>query len=183
MHPKTLYLLALSASAALLCTLAVLAQDNPGANPPTPGASPVGPDAKVPDGFDAVADKALAAMQKRAEALNCKGVAVVSFSEGDAVQSWSSKMVAVGRLTSPPSTTSTNGENNLAIAYTKAAEMAVLLKDSGSHRPLLKGENGWSGGVMSKAKTGLVFAAFSGASSSNDVKISQAGLEVLAAGM
>jgi hypothetical protein len=129
--------------------------------------------------FDTVADKALAAMKKRAEELNAKGVAVVAYSPGDTVESWSSKMVTVGHLTSPPSSNSPAGENNLAIAYTKAAEMASTLKDSGSHRPLLKGENGWQGGVMVKGKTGSLFAAFSGGVSSDDVKISRAGLAVL----
>ncbi len=131
--------------------------------------------------FGALADKALLAMKKRAEELNMKGVAVVACSKGDTVKSWSSKMLVVGNLTAGPSQNSPAGENMLAIAYTKAAEMASTQKDSGSHvRPLLKGENGWKGGVVTRGKTGLLIAAFSGGPSEDDVKVSRAGLEVLA---
>ncbi|MGA3284354.1 MAG: hypothetical protein ABSD57_07845 [Verrucomicrobiota bacterium] len=136
---------------------------------------------KIVKDFDALVDKALLAMKKRAEELNIKGVAVVAYSEGDTVKSWSSKMVVVEHLTAGPSQKSPAGENMLAIAYTKAAEMAATQKNSGSHvRPLLKGENGWKGGVVTRGKTGLLIAAFSGGPSEDDVKVSRAGLEVLA---
>ena len=158
---------------ALGCAVTLSGQDKPltaGSRTPAP----------VAGDFNLIADKALAAMKARAEELNVKGAAVVAYCEGDTVQSWSSKMIAVGHLTSTPSN-SPAGENNLAIAYTKAAEMAVTLRDSGSlGRPKMKGENGWQGGVMAKGKTGTLIAAFSGGVSSDDVKVSKAGLEVLA---
>ena len=129
--------------------------------------------------FNAVADKALAAMKTRAEELHINGAAVVAYSKSDPVMEWSSKMVAVGAITSTP-TTNNLAENRLAIAYTKMAEMASTLKDSGSHsRPKLRGENGWEGGVVARSKTGVVFAAFSGGVSSDDIKVSRAGLAVL----
>jgi len=131
--------------------------------------------------FYALADKALLAIKKRAEELNMKGIAVVAYCEGDTVKSWSSKMLVVENLTAGPTQKSPAGENMLAIAYTKAAEMAVTEKDSGKHgRSLLKGENGWQGGVVARGKTGLLIAAFSGGPSEDDVKASQAGLAVLA---
>jgi hypothetical protein len=130
--------------------------------------------------FNQVADKALAAMRKRAEELQIMGVALVAYSPGDTVKSWSSKMVVVGQLTAGASKQSPNGENMLAIAYTKAAEMASTLKDSGHHeRALVKGENGWKGGLVAKGKTGLLIAAFSGGPSADDVKVSREGLNIL----
>jgi hypothetical protein len=129
--------------------------------------------------FDEVANAALLAMRQRAAELSIGGVAVVAYFEGDSIQSWSSKMVVVGRMKDDPSATS-KGSNLLAIAYSKAAEMADTLKDSGSQvRPSMTGEVGWTGGVIVRGKTGYVIAAFSGGKSEDDVKVSQAGVEVL----
>ena len=72
------------------------------------------------------------------------------------------------------------GANYLAIAYSKAGEMASTLKDSGGKtRPSLAGEVGWQGGATSAGKTGLLFAAFSGGKGEQDYQISKAGLAVL----
>jgi hypothetical protein len=129
--------------------------------------------------FDEVANAALLAMRQRAGELGIGGVAVVAYFEGDSIQSWSSKMLVVGRMKDDPSSTS-KGSNLLAIAYSKAAEMANTLKDSGSQvRPPMTGEVGWTGGVIVRGKTGYVIAAFSGGKSEDDVKVSQAGVEVL----
>jgi hypothetical protein len=150
------------------------AQDSPTATLVQPKETPL----KI---FDAVTGQALAAMQKRAMELNVKGVAIVAGSEGDTVKSWSSKMIVVGSLKTDPSKNDPLGSNLLAIAYAKAAEMADTLKASGSGvRPPIKGEYGWQGGVIIRGKTGYLIAAFSGGSSPDDVKISQAGLEVMA---
>ena len=129
--------------------------------------------------FDALADTALLAMSKRAEELKIKGVAVVAYAEGENVTSWSSKMVVVGTIKNPP-TEKDRGANLLAIAYSKAAEMAVTLKDSGNAgRPATTGENGWQGGLLRKANTGYLIAAFSGGPSESDVEVSRAGLKAL----
>ena len=129
--------------------------------------------------FEATADAALLAMKKRATELKIGGVAVVAYFEGDTIQSWSSKMVVVGRMKDAPST-GNNGSNLLGIAYAKAAEMADTLQNSGSGtRPPMIGEFGWEGGVIARAKTGYVIAAFSGGKSEDDVEVSKAGLEVL----
>ena len=71
--------------------------------------------------------------------------------------------------------------NLLAIAYSKAAEMAETLKDSGrADRPPMTGETGWQGGVIQKVKTGYLIAAFSGGPSEADVQVSRAGLAAFA---
>ena len=127
-----------------------------------------------------MADSALASMTKRAQELKIHGAAVVAFIEGDVTQSWSSKMVVVGSMKDAP-TEKGQGNNLLAIAYSKAAEMAETLKDSGhAGRPPMTGETGWQGGLIKKGKTGYLIAAFSGGPSESDLKVSQAGLEVLA---
>jgi len=130
--------------------------------------------------FNGVADKALLAMKGRAEELQMKGVAVVAYCEGDTVTSWSSKMLGVGAMKRPPAETSP-GSNFLAIAYSKAAEMADTLKASGSGvRPPMKGEYGYQGGLVIRGKAGYLIAAFSGGKAEDDVKVSRAGLDVMA---
>jgi len=107
-------------------------------------------------------------------------VAVVAYAEGDTVQSWSSKMLVVGRMKNAPAD-GKKGDNLLGIAYTKAAEMADTLKDSGSGvRAPMTGEYGWQGGVVAKTKSGIVIVAFSGGKSEDDVQASRAGLAVMA---
>jgi hypothetical protein len=129
--------------------------------------------------FDEAADNALQAMTKRAEELGIHGVAVVAFFESDSIRSWSSKMAVVGTMKNAPSKDN-RGDNLLAIAYTKASEMAETLKASGTaDRPPMTGEFGWQGGLIAKSKTGYWIAAFSGGPSEEDVKVSRAGLEKL----
>jgi len=157
------------ASLILLLGLSAFAQS---ASPPV--------DQKPAKIFEDVADSALAAMTKRAEELKIHGAAVVAYIEGDAARSWSSKMVVVGSMKDAP-TEKSHGNNLLAIAYSKAAEMAETLKDSGhAGRPAMTGETGWQGGLIKKGKAGYLIAAFSGGPSESDLMVSRAGLEVLA---
>ena len=129
--------------------------------------------------FDSAANAALLAMKQRAAELNITGVAVVAYFEGDTIQSWTSKMLVVGRMKDMPTATS-KGSNLLGIAYAKASEMAETLKDSGSQvRPPMTGEFGWTGGVILPGKSGHLIAAFSGGKSEDDVKVSRAGVETL----
>ncbi|MDD5141395.1 MAG: hypothetical protein PHY43_14185 [Verrucomicrobiales bacterium] len=122
-------------------------------------------------------------MKQRAVELNLKGAAMVAASEGDRVQSWTSQMLVVGAFTKAASADDPE-MNVLAVAYSKAAEMADTLQASGSGvRPPLKGEFGWPGGVMARGKTGCLFAAFSGGPGADDVKVAQAGLAILAASL
>jgi hypothetical protein len=130
-------------------------------------------------GFDKAADRALAAMQKRAAELNISGAAVVAWFEGESIHSWVSKMVVVNRYKNEPSGTD-KGSNLLGIAYAKAAEMADTLKDSGSNvRPPMTGEYGWQGGAIKRGKSGYWIAAFSGGKSEDDYQVSRAGLATL----
>ncbi len=127
-------------------------------------------------GFDRTADAALAAMRAKAEGMGIGGVAVVAYFEGETIQSWSSKMVVVGRYKDAPTATD-KGSNLLGIAYAKAAEMADTLKDSGSGvRPPMTGEFGWNGGVIGRVEGGYWIVAFSGGKSADDVAISRVGL-------
>ena len=174
-------LLSLPALALCISAATLSAQGSRDVSPPAAQTQPKETTANTTNTFDIVADQALVVMQKRAAELKVNGVAIVSSSEGDSVQSWSSKMVVVGNLKTGPSKNDPLGANLLAIAYAKAAEMADTLKASGSGvRPPIKGEFGWQGGVIGKGKTGWLIVAFSGGSSADDVKISQAGLAVLA---
>jgi hypothetical protein len=174
-------LLALPILAMLMNSPNAPAQDKPAVSAPDAGKPQlVAASDKPVCGFAELADKALLAMQQRAAELKVTGVAVVAYSEGDSVKSWSSKMVVVGNLKTGPSKNDPAGANLLGIAYAKAAEMADTLKNSGNAgRPPLKGEFGWQGGMVAKGQTGILIAAFSGGPSADDVKISQAGLAVL----
>lgn len=131
--------------------------------------------------FENTADQALAAMSKRAEQLKIQGAAVVAYVEGEKTTAWSSRMVIVGSMKQAPSANN-RGVNLIAIAYSKAAEMADTFKDSGSGlRPPMTGEFGWQGGLITKVKTGYLIAAFSGGPSADDLKVARVGLDFLAA--
>ena len=133
--------------------------------------------------FDSAADAALLAMKKRAAELKITGVGVVAYAEGDTIQSWTSKMVVMGRMKDAPSA-GNNGFNLLGIAYAKSAEMADTLQNSGTvTRAPMAGEVGWQGGAIARAKTGYVIAAFSGGKGEEDFEVSKAGIEVLKAAL
>jgi hypothetical protein len=133
----------------------------------------------TPKGFDSASDDALIAMRQKALDLKIGGVAVVGFFEGETAQSWSSKMVVVGRMKDSPAP-GNNGANLLAIAYAKATEMVDSHCNSGhAGRAPMTGEFGWEGGVITRTATGYAIAAFSGGKSQDDVEVSKAGLEVL----
>lgn len=126
-------------------------------------------------GFDAAAGPALQAMKARAEELKIGGAAILAYFEGDKIESWSSKMLVVGRMKDDQTATD-KGANLIGIAYAKAAEMVDTLKDSGSGvRPPMTGEFGWQGGVIVRVKTGYIIAAFSGGKSEDDVAVSRVG--------
>ena len=129
--------------------------------------------------FDVAADRALDAMQKHAAGIQVTGVAAVVFAPGDAVTGWRSKMLVVGRKHDDPKP-GYNGSDYLAIVYSKIAEMADTLKDSGSGaRPPMTGEFGWQGGVIARTRNGFIIVAFSGGKGEEDLAISQAGLALL----
>ena len=77
-----------------------------------------------PKGFDKAADRALAAMQKRAAELNISGAAVVAWFEGESIHSWVSKMVVVNHYKDEPSGTN-KGSNLLGIAYPDGSHLGL----------------------------------------------------------
>ena len=159
---------------AAILLLPVLATAQTG-HPRTGSAAPCG-------SFDPTADQALAAMRTKAEAMGIGGVALVAYFKGETIQSWSSKMIVVGRYKDMPTATD-KGSNLLGIAYAKAAEMADTHQDSGTaSRPPMTGEFGWNGGVIARCKTGFWIAAFSGGKSDDDVQVSRVGLTKLESG-
>ena len=119
------------------------------------------------------ADECLTAMEQTALKMEVKGVAVLAFIPGDTSLSWISKMKVVGAMTN-------ESANYLAVAYSKAGEMAETLQNSGSgvREPKL-GEFGWHGGLIQKVEKGYILAAFSGASGEQDVEIATVGLKQL----
>ncbi len=177
----TLGLLSLQTMAILIFAPRSPAQEKSGTSAPDGvKLQPADASSKGTPKFDEVADTALLAMKKRAEQLDIKGVAVVACAEGETVTSWTSKMVVVGHLTTNPGPNQ-KGNNLLGIAYTKAAEMADTLKDSGSKiRPPMIGEYGYQGGLVVKGKSCILIVAFSGGPSEDDLKVSHAGMDVMA---
>ena len=119
------------------------------------------------------ADECLAAIEKAAQKIAIKGVAMIAFIPGDVTKSWVSRMKVVGGIS--------NGKYNyLAIAYCKASEMAITLEDSGNEdRKTIIGELGYKGGVIMKVESGYLVAAFSGGTSQQDANVSKEGLDWL----
>ena len=101
------------------------------------------------------ADYSLSVMVEAASKMSVQGVAVVAFIPRDSHDSWISKMKVAGALTD-------RGANFLAVAYSKAAEMADTHRNSGSRdgEPL-HGEFGYQGGVLGEVSVGYILAVFS----------------------
>lgn len=117
------------------------------------------------------ADEALQMMKQEALRMNIKGVGLVCFIPGDQTQSWISKMIIAGA-------SGNEGYNFIAIAYSKASEMAETLQNSGSKvRPVKVGEFDYIGGIIKKIDSGYLLSTFSGASGEDDLAVSQKGLD------
>ena len=119
------------------------------------------------------ADKSLTLIEVAANKMSVHGVAMLAYIPGDTTKSWISKMKVVGVLE--------NGKANyLAIAYSKAAEMADTYKDSGSGvREPLFGEFGYQGGILKKVHSGYILSVFSGATGEQDVELAKQGINWL----
>ena len=126
----------------------------------------------IPADFATIAEAALAAMTEHAQLLGVRGAAVVAWATLEPAQHWTSQMRVVGAMT--------KGNSNLiAIAYSKAAEMADTLRDSGSGiRPALHGEHGYKGGMIRALAGGHILAVFSGATGEQDIEIAQAAFRI-----
>ncbi|NND09345.1 MAG: hypothetical protein HKN87_23475 [Saprospiraceae bacterium] len=120
------------------------------------------------------ADACLAKIEAAAKELDISGSAMIAFIPGDQSMNWVSKMKVMGRLANDKA-------NYLGIAYTKASEMAVTLKNSGNaDRASIKGEFGYQGGVIREVDGGYLVGAFSGATGEQDAQVSAVGLDWLA---
>ena len=119
------------------------------------------------------ADECLEIMDQAAQEMSVIGAAVIAYIPGETTASWISKMKVVGTLD--------NGSANfLAIAYSKAAEMAETYKISGTaDREPMHGEFGYQGGVIKKTDDGYLLTVFSGASGEQDAEIAGKGLDCL----
>ena len=119
------------------------------------------------------ADQCLSHIEQSAQKISIKGVAIVAFIPSDTTVSWISKMKVVGNLTHDKA-------NLLAIASTKAAEMADTHQDSGSGiREIYSGELGYKGGMIKKVSSGYILAVFSGGSGEQDLEVAKIGLDWL----
>ena len=117
------------------------------------------------------ADETLQIMKQEAQRMNIKGVGLVCFIPGDETQSWVSKMIIAGA-------TGNEGYNFIAIAYSKASEMAETLKNSGSKvRPAKVGEFDYIGGIIKKVDSGYLLSTFSGASGEDDLVVSEKAMD------
>jgi hypothetical protein len=120
--------------------------------------------------FTIHADAALQIMKDEAARMNIQGVGLVSYIPGKETQSWISKMIVAGA-------TGSEGHNFIAIAYSKAGEMAETLQDSGSKvRPVKVGEFDY-GGTIQKINSGYLLATFSGASGEDDLAVAKKALD------
>ena len=147
---------------------------NYAANPITTVEAPYEDDKKGQKIFLKHADACLEKIEAAAKELDISGSAMIAFIPGDAAMTWVSKMKVMGRLANEQA-------NYLGIAYTKASEMAVTLKNSGNKdRASIKGEFGYQGGVIRKVNGGYLVGAFSGASGEQDAQVSAVGLDWLA---
>jgi len=121
--------------------------------------------------FIKYADEALQMMKKEALDMKIKGVGLVYYIPGNETQSWISKMIVVGA-------TGNQGYNFIAIANSKASEMAETLTNSGSKvRKVKVGEFDYIGGVIKKIDSGYLLATFSGATGEQDLAVSQKALD------
>jgi hypothetical protein len=119
------------------------------------------------------ADQCLSLIERAAQKISIKGVAVIAFMPGEITETWISKMKVVGNLTSGKA-------NLLGIANTKASEMADTHLDSGSKiREIYNGELGYKGGLIKKVKSGYLLAVFSGGSGEQDLEVAKIGLDWL----
>ena len=115
----------------------------------------------------------LSLIEQAAERLGIVGVATISYVPGDTTKAWISRMQVMGKLANEK-------VNLVGIAYSKAAEAAVTLKDSGNQaRKGIVGEFGYQGAVIAHIDGGYLIASFSGATGQQDYDVAKEGLDWL----
>jgi hypothetical protein len=172
---KALILLYVIATATC-CSFSVSAQTNLSLENISSKIKTNNPMNKVKDemSFVKYSNAALELMEKKAREISIIGVAIVGYIPGDKTSTWVTKMKVVDVLANAKS-------NYLAIAYSKAAEMASTLQNSGidKSRPILSGEFGYQGGLIRKIEGGYIIVVFSGGTSEQDLQVSEVGLNAL----
>jgi hypothetical protein len=119
------------------------------------------------------ADAALSEMEKKANETGIVGVAVLAYVPGERTAGWISRMKVVNAV-------GDDEANFLAIAYSKASEMVLTHRDSGSEsRPMLRGEFAYKGGLIREVRSGYILATFSGAHWTLDLQVSETGIKYL----
>ncbi len=131
------------------------------------------------ENFQVIAGKMITEMENHARKLGVKGVIVVA-SMDNAGHSWVSHMKAVEVMKAIPENPAQEkypGTNFIAVAYSKAAEMADTKLNSGSNvRPPYQGEFGYQGGMIKKIQSGFILTVFSGATGEQDFEIAKVGM-------
>ncbi len=131
------------------------------------------------ENFQVVAGTMITEMEKHARKLGVKGVIVVA-SMDEAGFAWVSQMKAVETMKDVPENPAKDaypGTNFIAVAYSKAAEMADTKLNSGSKvRPAFQGEFGYQGGMIKKIESGFILTVFSGATGEQDFEIAGVGM-------
>ena len=131
--------------------------------------------------FDIIAKIMTRAMEQHARKLGVSGVIVVTHLAPDGM-SWKSVMKAVEKIKVTADNKEKNpkypGYNFIGIAYSKAAEMADTLQNSGTKtRPSYQGEFGYGGGLIAQSQAGSILSVFSGSTEELDTEIAQIGID------
>jgi len=123
-------------------------------------------------------EQALNTMQAHAETIGVRGAAVTGYLKDKNSIDWTVDMRLIGAMKTV--NTEGKGYNFAGVVFQKASETMDTHQDSGSKvRPLLNGECGWAGSLISPVGDGFVLAAFSGGTSDQDVEIAGKGLQAL----
>lgn len=126
--------------------------------------------------FDFKVEAVLDVMEKSARSINAKGVAVLAWLDDEKTCQWVGRMRVVDAAVAE--NPNEKGYNLVAVAWSKAAEMMATKQNSGTtKRDYLYGELGYQGGAIKKVGNGYLVAAFSGATSEEDFKISEEGIK------
>jgi hypothetical protein len=126
--------------------------------------------------FNEKVEWCLDVMENCARDIGVKGVAVLAWlAEENGIQ-WIGRMRVIDMAFAE--VPNEKGYNCIGIAWSKAAEMMATKQNSGTmDRVYMNGEVGYQGGAINKIGNGYLAAAFSGAASDVDFKISLAGIK------
>ncbi len=117
----------------------------------------------------------LGEMKKKAENMKINGVAVACFLDAAETVDWIGEMKVVGH---PYFKDADKGWNLVAIAWSKAGEVIATNANSGNPDiERMTGELGYVGGAYGEYKGCRLAFAFSGATSEEDLEVSEYGIQ------